>query len=72
MPHNIGQKLSRLRGDTPRKQVALDLGISYSALQMYENGYRIPRDDIKVKIAKYYGKTVGEIFYAQEQHRMRN
>ena len=29
---------------------------------MYEIGARIPRDENKEKIARYYGKTVDEIF----------
>nr|DAZ75624.1 MAG TPA: repressor protein C2 [Caudoviricetes sp.] len=30
---------------------------------MYENGERIPRDGIKLKIAEYYQKSVQEIFF---------
>ncbi len=52
-----------LRGDTSREEVSKGIGVSVSAVQMYENGQRIPKDDIKVKIASYYNKTVGEIFY---------
>ena len=59
----IGKILMELRGDTSREEVSKGIGVSLSALQMYENGQRIPKDDIKVKIASYYNKTVGEIFY---------
>ena len=45
-----------------RAEVAANLGISVSALTMYENGARIPRDEMKIKIAAYYGKSVQEIF----------
>lgn len=60
----IGKKLRELRGKNTLNDTASDLGISISALVMYENGNRIPRDEIKLKIAKYYGKSVEEIFFA--------
>jgi putative transcriptional regulator len=60
----IGQKLVELRGTKSREQVAVDLGISYSAVVSYELGERIPRDEIKIKIAKYYGVDVGELFFS--------
>jgi len=59
----IARKLLNLRGTKPREEVSNDLGISVSALQMYENGQRIPKDEIKIKIANYYRKTVQEIFF---------
>lgn len=59
----IAIRLKSLREDKNREDVAADLKISLSALQMYENGQRIPRDEIKIRIAKYYGLTVQEIFF---------
>jgi putative transcriptional regulator len=59
----IAKKLFNLRGDKTREEVANDLDISVSALQMYENGQRVPKDEIKIKIANYYGLTVQEIFF---------
>jgi putative transcriptional regulator len=59
----MAQKLIELRGDKSREQVAVDLGISYSALVSYEMGDRVPRDEVKVRIANYYGVDVGEIFF---------
>lgn len=59
----IAKTLVSLRGDKTQKEVATDLGISTSALAMYEQGHRIPRDEIKVMIADYYGKSVQEIFF---------
>lgn len=61
---DIGTKLSALRGERSQAEVAEDLGISVSALSMYECGNRIPRDEIKIRIANYYGKSVSEIFFA--------
>ena len=60
----IGRRLVTLRGEKKREQVANDLGITYSALAMYENGNRIPRDCIKARIATYYNRTIDEIFFA--------
>ena len=59
----IAKKLRELRGLSGRKTVADSLGISVSALAMYECGKRIPRDEMKIKIADYFGKTVEEIFF---------
>jgi transcriptional regulator with XRE-family HTH domain len=62
----IGTKLAGLRKDISREEVAAQLGISVSALAMYEQGNRIPRDEIKLKIAQYYGLSVQEIFFTHE------
>jgi len=66
----IGQRLIKLRGDKSRKKVSGELGISESALRMYETGQRIPRDEIKLKIADYYGLSVQEIFFDDQNHKM--
>lgn len=60
----IAQRLIKLRGGKSREQVAKDLEISVSAIAMYENGARIPRDEMKKKIAQYYGVSVEEIFFS--------
>ncbi len=59
----IGNKLRELRGDTPGEEVAKAVGISRSALGMYECGERIPRDEIKESIAQYFGVSVGALFF---------
>lgn len=64
LKEQIGQKLIVLRGLKSREQVAADIGVSCSAIQMYENGQRIPRDKIKVKIADYYQVSVDELFFS--------
>lgn len=63
----IGRRLKVLRGNKTVQSVADAIGISRSALAMYEIGDRIPRDEIKVKICKYYGVDIN-IFFDQEQH----
>lgn len=63
----IGAKLRELRGKRTLEAVASEIGISTSALGMYENGQRVPKDDIKVKLAKYYDVSI-DIFFAHEDH----
>lgn len=64
----IGKKLLKLRGNKTREEVAKAVNISVSALQMYENGRRVPKDEIKIRLASYYGKTVQEIFFDDQPH----
>ena len=65
----IGKKLYELRTELgkSRKEVAKDIGISISTLQMYENGKRIPRDYIKIKLAEYFNTSVQEIFFNDQE-----
>lgn len=58
----IGRRLIAIRGDIPRDELANAIGVSISAVSMYENGERIPRDDIKIRIANFFGRSVQEIF----------
>ncbi|PAF15922.1 helix-turn-helix transcriptional regulator [Terribacillus saccharophilus] len=64
----IGKNLLNLRGDESRATIAKALEISESALAMYETGKRIPKDDIKIRIAKHYNKTVQELFFEVKLH----
>lgn len=59
----IGQSLAELRGSTPRAVVAEAVGVSNSAMQMYENGERVPRDETKVALAAFFHTTVGSLFF---------
>lgn len=59
----IGKKLVDLRGPRTQEEVASALGLSISALSMYERGERIPRDNIKIRIATYYKKPIHKIFF---------
>lgn len=62
---NISKKLISLRGKRTQKEIAEKIGISPSALANYEAGIRIPRDEIKIRIANFYGVTVQEIFFEE-------
>ena len=59
-----GEKMRELRGAKTKERVASDLGISYSSYVKYERNERRPNDEIKVRIAKYFGKSVEYIFFA--------
>lgn len=61
----IAAKLTKLRGDEPREKVAFACNISVSALGMYETGKRIPRDEVKVRLARYFQTTVEDLFFSQ-------
>ena len=65
---NYSEKLIKLRGDKSQTFVAASVGISTSALAMYECGKRVPRDEIKIALARFFGTTVGELFFDQECH----
>jgi transcriptional regulator with XRE-family HTH domain len=67
-PIMIGKALRELRGTRTLENVAEAIDVSTSALAMYETGQRIPRDEIKIRIAKYYGVPVEPIFYPQKSH----
>ena len=59
-----GEKLRKLRGNRTVEEVANAIGVSRSAIVMYESEERIPRDEIKMRLALYYKKTVQYIFFA--------
>lgn len=62
----IGQKLRTLRGARSQKEVADTLGVTTMAISSYENGERIPRDEIKIALARYYETTVEQIFFSDK------
>lgn len=59
----IGKRLMELRGKRTHEEVANNIGASVSAIGMYERGERVPRDEIKVKLANYYNVSVQKLFY---------
>ena len=56
-------KDARAKSGHSVEEVAKGCGISVSAVQMYECGQRIPRDEIKIAMAKFFGLTVQELFF---------
>jgi len=59
----MAANLKRLRGKKTQEEVAKACGIGLSAYSMYEIGQRVPRDEAKIKIAEYFGKSVNYIFF---------
>ena len=60
---DMGSILKSLRGSATQKEISKNIGITKSAWAMYERNKRIPRDEVKVRIADYFGKSVQEIFF---------
>ncbi len=61
----VGKRLRTLRGKSSIEKVAKAVDISPSALSMYENGERVPRDDIKIMLARFFNTTVGALFFGE-------
>ena len=61
----IGEKIKKLREeqDIQRDDFCDTVGISLSALSMYETGQRIPRDEIKLKIARCLNTSIEALFF---------
>lgn len=62
---DVGSRLRELRGDRSQKEVADALGVTPMAISQYERGERIPNDDMKIALAKFFKKSVTSIFFAQ-------
>ncbi|MCI9141869.1 MAG: helix-turn-helix transcriptional regulator [Lachnospiraceae bacterium] len=60
-----GNKLRELRGRRSREEIAKAVNVSVSAISMYENEERSPRDEIKLRLANFFGESVQEIFFTQ-------
>ena len=56
-------KEARLATGKRVEEVANACGITVSAVQMYECGQRVPRDEIKVRMAEFFGTTVQDLFF---------
>ncbi len=65
---SYGSVLKKLRKEKKEtiQSVASQIGISYQALQAYENEQRNPRDEIKVKLARFYNVPIEKIFFANQ------
>lgn len=55
--------LYKLRGTRSRSEVASAIGITERALASYERGERVPRDEVKQRIATFYKRSVQHIFF---------
>lgn len=64
---SLGMKLKALRQahKKTQEQAAMDLKITKSALAMYERDERVPRDEVKIRIAKYYNEPIETLFFSE-------
>ena len=60
----VGERLKALRGNRTLDEVGNALGVTAMAVSLWERGERIPNDDLKIKIARFYEVPVVSIFFA--------
>ena len=62
----MAAKIRALRAERKltQKEAADIICISVSAWAMYEAGERIPRDEVKMRIAKLFNTSVQNIFFS--------
>lgn len=63
-------ELTKLRKahNLSQKELADKLGLSQPMIAMMEAGERRGGDETKLKVAKFFGKTVDEIFFTKNNH----
>lgn len=59
----IGERLRTLRDTKTQKEVGDAIGVTAMAISLYERGERVPNDDVKVALARYFNSTVEAIFF---------
>lgn len=61
----IGLKIKNLResNNLTQEEFCKKVDITQSALSNYENGLRIPRDEVKLRIARCFDTSIEAIFY---------
>lgn len=61
----IAERLISLRKkkNETQEDVARAIEVSVSAITMYETAQRVPRDEIKIALAKHFGVSVKSIFF---------
>ena len=66
----IGLRLKSLRErkNETAEQLSRAIDVSASAVTMYETGKRIPRDEVKIRIAEHFAVPVESIFFPNKQH----
>lgn len=60
----IGERIYKLRTERKleRKDVASGTNLTISAISNYELGIRVPRDEAKVALARFFGVDVATFF----------
>ena len=67
----IGNRIKGLRESRKEtmQELSRAIGTSESAIGMYESGQRVPRDEIKIRIAEHFTVPVESIFFSAETTR---
>lgn len=60
----VGERLKALRGKRTQAEIADIIGVTPVAISQYENGDRMPSDDVKIKLSALYRRSVSTIFFA--------
>lgn len=68
---NFGERLRKLRGDRPQKDIAAQLGIPTTTLSTMENQDTIPRGEVLRKLAECY-KVPISYFYETNSPQVRS
>jgi len=65
MKNKIGEKIMKLRlkMNLSQRELAERVGVSASAIAMYEANERVPRDEVKVRLAHFFDTTVQSLFF---------
>ena len=58
-----GMILRKLRGDRTQEEIAAILGITKSSWAMYERDERVPRDEVKIRIANFLVRRCRSFLY---------
>lgn len=58
----FGERLRKLRGDRPQKEIAAHLGIPTTTLSTLENQDTIPRGEVLRKLAECYKVPIGYFY----------
>lgn len=61
-------RTSRRELKLTQHEVAQKINVSDGAYAMYETGERMPRDDVKIKIAQLFNKPVGYLFFDENTY----
>ena len=60
---STGNKLRELRGTRTQNDVAEAIGVTKSSYAMYERDERPPRDEVKIRLAKFFGVSIQDLFF---------
>lgn len=61
-----GDRLRQLRGDRTQAAVAKAIGVTDMAISQYEAGIRVPSDEIKLRLADFYGVGIERLFFIRK------